>query len=164
MANAVARCGPRALVALALAGLSCGLTHHDSTVTQDFTVGGGAPNAVTFDASSITTAVSAAAGDLTKLSSVTLQSAHLSATDTGDLSFVSGATLTISASGFPDLQLATLPAAPSAGQTDVALTVNSADLRGYLAAGAALKAALAFSPQPVAARGLRLTLVVRGSL
>jgi hypothetical protein len=164
MANAVARSRAVAFVAAALALASCGLTHHDSTVTQDFTAGGGAPNAVTFNGSSITSAVSASAGDLSKLSSVTLQSAHLSATDTGDLSFVSGATLTLSATGFQDLQLATLPAAPSAGQTDVALTVSSADLRGYLAAGASLKAALTYSPQPVAARGLRLTLVVRGSL
>ena len=164
MAHPVAR--NRALVAAAVAGLGgCGLTNHDVTVTQAFQAGGSAPTAVQFDSSKLTQPIAASAGDLSKLSSVTLQSAHLLSTDSGDLAFVASATLTLSANGLPDLLLATLPSAPAAGQVDVVLQSDSkTDLRPYLAAGGLIKAELVYSPRPVSARGLQLTLVIRASL
>jgi hypothetical protein len=157
----------KALFASALLLLAgCGLTHHDVTVAQDFQAGGGPPTATTtINSSTLSGQISAGAGDLTKLSSVTMQSAHLTATDSGDLSFVSGCTITLSGNGLPDVTLATLPAAPAAGQSDVALAIGStADLRAYLAAGGALTAVVTYSNTPVAARALRLTLVLRASL
>ena len=164
MAHPVAR--HRALgaaAAVALAG--CGLVNHDVTVSQAFQAGGSAPNAIQLDSSKLTQPVAASAGDLSKLSSVKLLSAHLASTDSGDLSYVAGATLTLSANGLPDLALATLPSAPTAGQGDVALQADSkTDLRPYLAAGGLIKAELGYSPRPVTARGLQLVLVLRASL
>ena len=152
------------LVAALLAG--CGVLHHDVTIAQEIKVGGGAPTASgQIDAAALTTPLVASAGELSKLSSVTLQSARLEATD-GDLTFVDSVTLRIASSnGLPDVLLATLPAHAAAGQTSIELSVDSKrDLRAYLAAGSQLKADLAFAPRPVVARGLKLTLVVRGSL
>jgi hypothetical protein len=163
MAQAARRAGFVFLAALIGCG---GLIHHDATVDVDFVAGGGPPTATASIASSqLTAPLSAAAGDLQKLSSVTLQSLRLQSTDSGDLSYVSGATLTVSGNGLPDAQLATLPGAPAAGQTAVDFTVDSSkDLRAYLAAGSLLKAEVTYASRPVAARGLKLTLVVRGSL
>ena len=157
-----------ALLAAALAALlgsGCGLVNHDVTVNQDFQTGGAPSVTGQVNASALTQPLSASAGDLTKLSSVTLQSVTLASNDTGDLSYVGPVTLIISASGFPDATLATFAGRPAAGTNSVNFTVDSSkDLRAYLAAGAVLKAVVTYAVQPVTARGLRLTLVVRGSL
>jgi hypothetical protein len=138
--------------------------HHDVTVEAPFATGG-APNATTtIQSSQLTTPLAASAGDLSKLSSVTVQSVHLQATDGGDLSFVSSATLILSANELPAIQLATLPAAPGAGQGDVALKVDGRDLRAYLAAGAVIAADIEYSARPIAVRQMKLVMVVRGSL
>ena len=151
------------LVAALLAG--CGVLHHDVTIAQEIKVGGGVPTASgQIDAAALTTPLVASAGELSKLSSVTLQSARLEATD-GDLTFVDSVTLSIAGNRLPDALLATLLAHAAVGQTSSELSVDSKrDLRAYLAAGSQLKADLAFAPRPVVARGLKLTLVVRGSL
>lgn len=152
------------VAAAGLIGCS-GLIHHDVTVAQDIVAGGGAPNAVAIDSGKLTAPLAASAGDLQKLSSVTLQSMKVESTDGGDVSFVSGGSLTIAGNGLPDAQLATLPGAATSGATSANFNVDSGkDLRAYLAAGALLTAHLDYSPRPVAARGLRVTLVVRGSL
>jgi hypothetical protein len=155
----------RAALGAALLLHCSSLLSHDVTISQDFTAGGGPPTATTtINSSSLTAPLVASAGDLSKLSSVTLQSVRLASTDGGDLSFVSGATLTIAGNGLPTFQLATLPSAPAAGQQDVAFTVDGRDLISYLAQGSLLTAQITYSTPPVAARGLKLTLVVRGSL
>jgi len=153
-------------VVAALLGSGCGLVNHDVTVNQDFQAGGGAPSVTgQLNSSALTTPLAASAGDLAKLSSVTLQSVTLASTDSGDLAYVGPVTLTISANGFPDAALATFAGRPAAGTNSVAFAVDSSkDLRAYLAVGAVLKAVVTYAVQPVSARGLRLTLVVRGSL
>src|SRR5207244_2575888 len=93
MAQVARRIGP---VAAALALACGGLLHHDVTVSQEFQAGGGAPTAVgQIQSSALTAPLAAAAGDLQKLSSVTLQSLKLESTDSGDLSYVAGGTLSI---------------------------------------------------------------------
>ena len=173
MGEALGRCGAQvkrastAAVAVAALWLSgCGLVNHDVTVTQPFTAGGGPPSVTgQFNASQLTGPLSANAGDLSKLSSVTLQSVKLEATDNGDLAFVGPVTMTISANGFSDAVVARFAGSPPAGTTSVSFTVDSAkDLRAYLAAGAVLKAVVTYATQPVSGRSLQLTLVVRGSL
>ena len=90
------------LCLILLAG--CGLASKDVEVSQDFQAGGGPPTAGTsFDSSKLLAPISA---DVSKLSSVTLSAARLEATDGGDLSFVSGASLHVSANVLPDRLLA----------------------------------------------------------
>ncbi len=145
--------------------LACGLVHHDVTIPVVFQVGGGPPTITqTINSTTLTGPLAASAGDLAHVSSVTMQSVHLTTTDAGDLSFVSGATLTLTAAGLPDVGLATLPSPPASGVHDVALLIDGRDLKAYLAAGGQITARLTFSPAPVAARGLQLTLVIRASL
>jgi hypothetical protein len=153
-----------ALAALAVFLGSCGLVHKVVTIEQPFTVGGGAPSDASIDSSKILAPLSASAGDLSHLSSVTLQGARLETTDAGDLSFVSGMTIVISGNaGLPAATLATLPGPPSGTRVELAVD-SSKDLKPYLAAGAVLAAHLTYAARPVNARGLKLTLTVRGSL
>ena len=155
----------RAALGAGLLVLACGLVHHDVTVEAPFTVGGGPPTATTtIEAAALTAPLQASAGDLSKLSSVTMQSVHLVSDDSGDLSYLATTTLTLTAAGLPDVPLATLKAAPTAGQSDVALVVDGRDLKPYLANGGSITAALTYSARPVAARGLKLVLVIRGTL
>jgi hypothetical protein len=153
----------------ALAGLaallgSCGLVHKDVAIEQPFTVGGGAPSDASIDSAKILAPLSASAGDLSHLSSVTLQAARLEATDAGDLAFVSGVTIEISGNaGLPAATLATLPGPPTGARVDLPVD-STKDLKPYLAAGALLTAHLSYAARPVNARGLKLTLTVRGSL
>jgi hypothetical protein len=152
----------------ALAGLavllgSCGLVHKDVAIEQAFTVGGGAPSDASIDSSKILAPLSASAGDLSHLSSVTLRAARLETTDAGDLSFVSGVTIQISGNGLPAATLATLPGPPTGARVDLSVD-STKDLKPYLAAGALLTAHLSYAARPVDARGLKLTLTVRGSL
>jgi hypothetical protein len=97
-----------------------------------------------------------------QLSSVVLKAAKLESTDQDDLSFVSGATLTISGNGLSSVQLATL-SAPGAVQS-AQFVVDSRNLKDYLQAGATLSAQVTYVNRPVTARGLRLTLTLHGQL
>lgn len=146
--------------ALLLALFGCGLTSRDVDVTQDFQAGGGPPTAdVSLDGSKLSGPFTA---DVHQLSSVTLKSARLDSTDGSDLSFVSGATLSLTGNGLPALQLATL-GAPGA-VTTASFTVDSRNLKDYLQAGATLAAQVTYLNRPVTARGLRLTLTLHGQL
>jgi len=144
---------------------ACGVLHKDVEIAQEFVAGGGPPTATaSIAASSITAPLAASAGELSKLSSVTLQSARLSSTDGGDLSYVGGATIKLSGNGLPEVTLAQL-AAPPGAKAEAALSLDSArDLKPYLAAGGLLAAEVTYAVRPVSARGLKLTLVVRASL
>lgn len=160
--------GPaRAAAGLAIACgalLACGVIHKDIDVTKEFTAGGGPPTAeARIDGSELTAPLAASQGDLAHLSAVTLRSARLEATDQGDLSFVSGGTIVISGNNnLPDATLGTL-AAPAGARAD--FKVDSArDLKPYLLAGALLNATINYAQRPVTARGLRLTLTIRGGL
>jgi hypothetical protein len=137
----------------------CGLVAKDVEVHQDFQAGGGPPVGVSFDSSKLLAPVAA---DVSKLSSVTLTAARLEATDGGDLSFVSGVSLRISARVLPDKLLATYSGTPSGPRVD--LTVSPVELKGYLQAGGLIDAAVTYSTTPVTARGLRLTLTLHASL
>jgi hypothetical protein len=153
------------LAALACAcALSCGLVGKDVSIEQSFQAGGSAPGSgAQLPASTLTTPLAASAGDLSKLSSVTLSSATLESTDGLDLSFISGGTLTLSATGISPATLATLAAPGAVGITRFAIG-QSVDLKPYLAAGGELDAVFTYSTRPVVARGLKLTLVVHASL
>ena len=152
------------LAALAAFALGCGLVHKDVDVSKDFTAGGGPPTAdARVDGNELVAPLSASAGDLSHLSAVTLRAARLEATDQGNLAFISDATIVITASGLPQATLATLPAVPAGSRAD--LTVDSSkDLKPYLQAGALLDATITWPQRPVTARGLRLTLTIRGGL
>lgn len=151
-----------ALTALC-ATLGCGLGG-STDVAANFEVGGTLPSQGTsFSSASITQPLAASAGDLSKLSKVTLTAARLESTDGQDLAFIDGATLTLAQTGQPARTLATLGAPGAVGTA--ALTVDSAfDLKPALAAGSTLTFELTFSAKPVAARGLRLVLTLRGDL
>ena len=148
----------RAFVFLILLA-GCGLAAKDVEVAQDFQAGGGPPVGVSFDSTKLLTPVAA---DVSKLSSVTLTAARLEATDGGDLSFVSGATLRIAANILPDRLLATFSGTPAGARAD--LTVSPVELKPYLQAGGFIGAAVTYSTTPVTARGLRLTLTLHASL
>jgi len=138
----------------------CGLASRDVEVAQDFQAGGGPPTAGTsIDSTRLLAPISA---DVSKLSTVTLTAARLEATDGGDLSFVSGATLRISAQVLPDRQLATWSGTPSGPRVD--LTITPAELKPYLQAGGFIAASVTYATTPVTARGLRLTLTLHASL
>lgn len=153
------------LVALAaLCAMSgCGLGG-STDVSSDFEVGGPHPTQGTsFSSASITQPLAASAGELSKLSKVTLTAARLESTDGEDLAFIEGATLTLLQSGQPAHTLATLGAPGPVGSA--ALTVDSSfDLKPALAAGSALTFDLAFAAKPVTARGLKLVLTLRGEV
>ena len=151
-----------ALTALC-ATLGCGLGG-STDVSSDFQVGGPlVSQGTSFTSASITQPLAASAGDLSKLSKVTLTAARLESTDGKDLAFIDGAALTLVQGGQPARTLATLTAPGAVGT--VPLTVDSKlDLKPALAAGSALGFELGFTTKPVTARGLRLVLTLRGDL
>jgi hypothetical protein len=154
-----------ALAMVALASIGCGgLLSRDVTVSASFQVGGSTPGSPpTLQASAITQQLAAGAGDLEHLSSVTLSSVQLVATDQLPLDFVASGTVSIAATGLPPVTLATLPQQGKTGLASFTL-VGSTDLRPYLAAGGTLTATLTYSQVQVAARGLRLDFVLHASL
>ena len=153
-----------AALAAACLLLACGLVGKDVTIPQDFDAGGPLPTTgAQFPASSLTAPLAASAGDLSKLSSVTLSSATLESTDGDFIDFVSGGTITVSGNGLPIATLATLAAPGRVGLARFAVAAGI-DLKPYLAAGSVIDATFTYAPKPVVARGLRLTLVVHASL
>ena len=152
-----------ARIALGLTLLAaCGLTSRDFQVSQDFTAGGGPPGFTgSFDSAKL---LAPFAADVSQVKTVTLTAARLDATDGGDLAFVSGATISVAGNGLPDALLATLPSAPPAGQGSVQLQVTARELKPYLQMGGAVTAIVNYSPTPVTARSLRLTLTLHGAL
>ena len=84
------------------------------------------------------------------------------ATDAGDLSFVSGASMHVSANILPARLLATFSGTSSGSRID--LTVTQVELKPYLQAGGFIAASVTYSTTPVTARGLRLTLTLHASL
>ncbi len=153
----------RALVAgVALLAASCGLTSRDFDVTQDFQAGGGPPSFThNFDSSSLLAPLSA---DVGSVSSITLKAAKLESTDGRDLSYVSSVQISVSGNNLSGALLATLPAPAAAGVTSVELTVNAKELKPYLQQGGLVVATVSYSPVPVTARALRLTLTLHASL
>lgn len=87
--------------------------------------------------------------------------AHLTATDDGDLSFLSEVELTLSAAGLPDVKLASQTVFPAL-QGTVALTVDSAtDLAPYLKASqVTVKSKLGYDHAPGHTRQVEATLTL----
>ena len=152
----------RAALAIALLASGCGLGSRDYTVQATIVAGGGSPGSnPQFNSGALAAPLSA---DVSRINSVTLQSAALSAID-GDLSFVSHVEIDANGSGLPQLVLATLPSAPAAGVTSVQLQLGSnTELKPYLEAGGVLTANVQYGTFPATARTLQLTLTLRGSL
>jgi hypothetical protein len=147
----------RLLGGVLLAG--CGLASKDFDVSEPFQAGGGPPTFTgNFQASTLTGPLSA---DVSKISSITLKAARIEATDNvADLSFISGAIITIGGT-----QVATLPSPPPAGQASVQLQVDSSkELKPFIQNGSTLSATINYSPTPITARSLQLTLTIHGSL
>ena len=90
----------------------------------------------------------------------------IESTDGQPINFLSSGALTLTASGQADVTLAALPSLVSASATGIATFAlqGSTDLKPYLAAGGTLTAAFRYSPKPVAARRLKLTLVLHAAL
>jgi hypothetical protein len=153
----------RAALCLSLLAAGCGLASQDYDVVQAFQAGGGPPSFTgSFNAATLTGPLSA---DVSKISTVTLKAARIEATDNnGDISFISGASISVSSRLLPDALIATLPAPPAAGATSVQLQVTSKELKPYLQAGGTVAASITYSPTPVNARELRLVLTIHGSL
>ena len=155
----------RALVGLAVLLAGCGLASKDFDVEQAFQAGGGPPGFTgSFDSAKLASALS---GDASKISSITLKAARIEATDNNsDISFISGATLSVSASPLlPDAKIASLPSPPSPGASSVQLAVTARELKPYLqAANGKVNATIDYSPVPVSARALKLVLTLHGSL
>ena len=149
------------LLLFALAG--CGIASRDFQISQDITAGGGPPSFThSFNSTDLLAPLSA---DVSSVKSVTLTAAKLEATDgIADLSFVSGASVSVSGNLLPAALLATLAFAPAAGQSSVQLQINPKELKPYLLSGALVTASVSYSPTPVTARSLRLTLTLHGSL
>lgn len=160
---ASARLPALAAVGALCAALGCGLGG-STDVAADFQVGGPLlSHGTSFTSASITQPLAASAGDLSKLSKVTLTAARLESTDGQDLAFVQGASLALVTRDQPARTLATLGAPGAVGT--VALSVDSTfDLKPALVAGSALAFELTFAAKPVTARGLRLVLTLRGDL
>ena len=108
----------------------------------------------------------ATSGDVSKVSSITLKAARIEATDanTEDISFISGATISVNASGLSSATIANLPSPPAAGQHAVDLQVTGTELKPYIQANGTMDATIHYSPTPVNARDLKLTLTIHGSL
>jgi hypothetical protein len=156
-----------AIIAAPLLAGCGGLLSKDVPVTQEFQVGGNLPGTgPTLPSGTLTGPLSSSAGDLAHLSSVTVQSVTIESTDGQPINFLASGALALSASGQADVTLATLPSLVSASATGIANFVvqGSTDLKPYLAAGGTLTAAFTYSPRPVAARGLKLTIVLHASL
>jgi hypothetical protein len=153
----------RASLCLAILLAGCGLVSKDYDIERPFQAGGGPPSFTgSFDSTSLTGPLSA---DVSKISSVTLKAARIEATDMGgDISFISGTTISVSTPLLPAALLATLPAPPAAGATSVQLQIFSKELKPYLQAGGTVAASIDYSPTPVTARALKLVLTIHGSL
>jgi hypothetical protein len=149
------------LIALALAG--CGLVSKDFEVSQAFQAGGGPPSfSGSFNSTELLGPLSA---DVSKVSSITLKAARIEATDAnGDISFISGADIFVSAQVLPAAKLASLGSPPASGQTRVELQILPKELKPFLQAGGTVAATISYSPTPINARDLRLTLTLHGSL
>ena len=146
----------RLVVCLALT--ACGIVGKDFDVTEPFQAGGAPSFTGSINSSNITGPLS---GDVSKISSITLKAAKIEATDNaGDISFISGATISIGGT-----QIATLQSPPPAGATSVQLHVNSGvELKPFIQNGSTITATINYSPTPVTARSLLLTLTIHGSL
>jgi hypothetical protein len=153
----------RVALALILLAAGCGFTTHDYSVQATILAGGGAPGGNSeFNSGELTAPLS---GDATKISSVKMNSVVLSAIDGGDLTFVTSVTLSAAGNNLPSVVIATLPSAPAAGVTSVALQIDgSTDLKPYLFAGGNLTADLVYGSFPATARTMVLTLNLEGSL
>jgi len=152
------------LAAAALGTAGCGLVSKDVPIVSQLTIGGFPPNPFSLGASSITTPLQASAGDLSKLSSVTLSWATLATTDDHDLSFITGGSITVSGNNLPTVELAKLGPPGVVGTVNYTIE-NSTDLRAYLEAGGQISVAINYNePAPVPARGLQLTLNIHATL
>lgn len=152
----------RALFLAAALSLSCGLTSRDFTVEQPFQAGGGPPGFTqSFGSGQLLAPLSA---DVSAVKSVMLTAARIESTDGKDISFVSAASISVSGNALPSALLATLPAQPAAGATSVELQINPKELKPYLEQGGLVTASVTYSPTPVTARTLKLTLTLHGSL
>ncbi len=156
----------RALVCVAALLAGCGLASKDFDVELPFQAGGSGLSSVTgsFSSSQILGPLSS---DVSKVSSITLKAARIDATDnTGDISFISGATISVTAGTIlPDAVIATLPSPPAAGATSVQLQTTGNELKPYLqSANGKIAATISFSPVPATTRMLKLVLTIHGSL
>ncbi len=151
----------RLCIVLLLAG--CGLASKDYDVEQAFQAGGGPPSFTgSFNSTQLLGPLSA---DVSKVSTVTLQAARIEATDNnGDISFISGASISVGSPILPVALIATLSTSPAAGATSVPLQITPKELKPYLQAGGTVSASITYSPTPVNARELRLVLTIHGSL
>ncbi len=149
----------RTVAALALALAGCGLASKDFDVTEPFQAGGFPSATASVNASRLTGPLS---GDVSKISSITLKAARIDATDppeSGDISFISGATITIGGN-----TIATLATHPPAGARSVQLQTTGTELKQLIEAGSMITATINYDPTPVAARSLQLVLTIHGSL
>jgi hypothetical protein len=152
----------RIALAIALLTAGCGLTSRDYTVQAPFTAGGGAPTNPSFSTSALSSPLS---GDVTQISSVSLQSAVLQSLDGEDLSFVQSVEIDATGNGVPAVTLATLSSPPAAGVMSVNLQLGpDTDLKPYLQHGGLIGATVQYVTFPVTARSLQLTLTIHGSL
>jgi hypothetical protein len=135
----------------------------DYEIEQAFQAGGGAPPfSGGFDSARLSGPLS---GDVSKISSVTLKAARIEATDNGgDISFISGATISVSSQRLRPTLLAKLSAPPASGVTSAQLEITPTELKPYLQAGGTVAASIDYSPTPVTARALKLVLTIHGSL
>lgn len=157
----------RALFALALCACAlsaCGLGG-STTVVNTFQVGG--PSGVTtsqFDSATISQQLAASAGDIDKLSKVTVTAARLESTDGQDLSYLAGEELKVHASGSSDQSLAKLDTGPgTVGLIDLPVD-STIDLKPAIKAGGTITLQLDIPTRPVTARGLKFTLTIRGEI
>ena len=154
----------RAALALAVLLAGCGLISRDFVVEQPFQAGGGVPP---FTGSFNTaTLIGPLSGDVSKISSITLKAARIEATDGKDVSFVSGATISISDANhiLPDALLAKLAAPAPSVATSVELAITPKEMKPYLVSNGTIAAGIDYSPTPVNARALKLVLTLHGSL
>ena len=98
-----------------------GLLSKDVPVAQEFQVGGNLPGTgPTLSSGTLTGPLSASAGDLAHLSSVTVQSVTIESTDGQSINFLASGAVTLTASGRAEVTLATLPSLVSAPATGIA--------------------------------------------
>ena len=151
-------CGITRLLGFVLL-VGCGLVSRDFNVTLPFQAGGGPPSFTgTINGTQLSGPLSA---DVSKISSITLKAAKIEATDgQGDISFISSASATIGGA-----QIATLASHPPAGATSVQMQVDSSkELKPFIQNGSNITVSISYSPTPVTARQLQLTLTIHGSL
>ena len=105
-------------------------------------------------------------GDVSKISSITLKAARIEATDGKDVSFISGANISVSAANniLPTALIAKLAAPAPSGATSVELAITPRELKPYLQSNGTITAGIDYAPTPVTARALKLVLTIHGSL